>query len=362
VLVSPHFLFRVEPDPAGIPPHTPYRISDLELASRLSFFLWSSIPDDELLNVAIAGKLRQPAVLERQVRRMMSDARSRALVNNFASQWLHLRNLASITPDMRLFPDFDDNLRQAFRQETELFFDSILREDRSVLDLLRANYTFVNERLAKHYGIPHVYGSQFRRLALDQDSDRGGLLRQGSILTVTSYATRTSPVVRGKWILDNLLGVPPPPPLPDVPALKDNTVDGSLSGRKRLAEHRSNATCAGCHNLIDPIGLALEKFDAVGRRRAAEGGTPIDASGSLPDGSTFTDVDGLEAALLRRPELFVSAFTEKLLTYASGRGVEYYDAPAVRAIVREARSKGFRISSIVLGVVKSQPFQMRMSR
>jgi len=362
VLVSPKFLFRVEPDPPGIPPHTPYRVSDLELASRLSFFLWSSIPDDELLDVAIAGQLRQPAVLERQVTRMLADSRSRALVTNFAAQWLHLRNLGSITPDMRLFPDFDDNLRQAFRQETELFFDSILREDRSVLNLLRANYTFVNERLAKHYGIPHVYGSHFRRIALDEDSDRGGLLRQGSILTVTSYATRTSPVVRGKWVLDNLLGVPPPPPLPDVPALKDNTVDGSLSGRKRLAEHRSNPTCAACHNLIDPIGLSLEKFDAVGRRRTVEGGAPIDASGGLPDGSRFADVDGLEAALLRRPELFVSAFTEKLLTYASGRGVEYYDAPAVRTIVRQARSQNFRISSIVLGVVKSQPFQMRMSR
>jgi mono/diheme cytochrome c family protein len=362
VLVSPEFLFRVEPDPAGVPPNTVYRVSDLELASRLSFFLWSSIPDDELLDVAIAGKLRQPAVLQRQVTRMLADSRSRALVTNFAAQWLHLRNLASITPDMRLFPDFDDNLRQAFRQETELFFDSILREDRSVLDLLRANYTFVNERLAKHYGIPHVYGSHFRRIALDNNSERGGLLRQGSILTVTSYATRTSPVVRGKWILDNLLGVPPPPPLPDVPALKDNTVDGNLSGRKRLAEHRSNPTCAACHNLIDPIGLSLEKFDAVGRRRSVEGGTPIDASGSFPDGSRFADVDGLEAALLRRPELFVGAFTEKLLTYASGRGVEYYDAPAVRTIVRQARSQDFHISSIVLGVVNSQPFQMRMSR
>jgi len=362
VLVSPNFLFRLEPDPAGIAANTPYRVSDLELASRLSFFLWSSIPDDELLNVAVAGRLHEPSVLEREVRRMMADSRSRALVDNFASQWLHLRNLASITPDMRLFPAFDDNLRQAFRQETELFFESVLREDRSVLDLLRADYTFVNERLAKHYGIPRVYGSHFRRIALDKGSERGGLLRQGSILTVTSYATRTSPVVRGKWVLDNLLGVPPPPPLPDVPALKDNTVDGNLSGRKRLAEHRSNPTCAACHNLIDPIGLSLEKFDAVGRRRTVEGGAPIDASGSLPDGSTFVDVDGLEAALLRRPELFVGAFTEKLLTYASGRGVDYYDAPAVRTIVRDARSQDFRISSIVLGVVKSKPFQMRMSR
>jgi hypothetical protein len=362
VLVSPEFLFRVEQDAAGVPPDTVYRISDLELASRLSFFLWSSIPDDELLGVAVAGKLHEPAVLEAQVRRMLADARSRALVTNFASQWLHLRNLDSITPDMRLFPDFDDNLRQAFREETELFFESILREDRSVLDLLRANYTFVNERLAKHYGIPHVYGSRFRRVALDDQSWRGGLLRQGSILTVTSYATRTSPVVRGKFVLDNLLGVPPPPPLPDVPALKDNTVDGHLSVRERLAEHRSNAICASCHNLMDPLGLSLEKFDAVGRRRTVDGGTSIDASGGFPDGSKFADVPGLEAALLRRPELFVGTFAEKLQTYALGRGVEYYDAPATRTIVRESRSQNFRMSSIILGVVKSQPFQMRKSR
>jgi hypothetical protein len=263
---------------------------------------------------------------------------------------------------MRLFPDFDDNLRQAFRQETELFFDSVLREGRSVLDLLSANYTFVNERLAKHYGIPRVYGSRFRRVALDERAVRGGLLRHGSIMMVTSYATRTSPVIRGKWILENLLGVPPPPPLPDVPALKDNTVDGSLSVRKRLAEHRRNPTCAACHNLMDPIGLSLERFDAVGRRRAAEDGAPIDASGGLPDGSKFADVHGLESALLRRPELFVGTFAEKLLTYASGRGVEYYDAPAIRAIVREARPENFRTSSIILGVVKSQPFQMRKAQ
>jgi hypothetical protein len=362
VLVSPHFLFRVEQEPPGVPANTPYRISDLELASRLSFFLWSSLPDDRLLTAATAGTLHQPAVLEREVRRMLADQRSRALVDNFAAQWLHLRNLDSITPDMRLFPDFDDNLRQAFRQETELFVDSVLREDRSALDLLRAKYTFVNERLAKHYGIPHVYGTRFRRIALSDDIPRGGLLRQGSILTVTSYATRTSPVVRGKFILDNLLGVPPPPPLPDVPALKDNTVDGHLSVRERLAEHRKDATCAGCHNLMDPLGLSLEKFDAVGRRRTAESGVAIDASGGLPDGSRFADVAGLETALLRRPEIFVSTLTEKLLTYALGRGVEYYDAPATRTIVRSARAQNFRMSSIILGVVKSRPCQMRTSR
>ncbi len=362
VLVSPQFLFRVEQDPAGIPPNTVYRLSDLELASRLSFFLWSSIPDDELLDVASAGKLKDPAVLEQQVRRLLADSRSGTLVSNFASQWLHLRNLASITPDMRLFPDFDDNLREAFRQETELFVESILREDRSALDLLRANFTYVNERLARHYGIPHVYGSRVRRITLDEDSRRGGLLRHASILTVTSYATRTSPVIRGKWVLENILGVPPPPPLPDVPALKDNTVDGNLSVRKRLAEHRTNPVCAGCHNLMDPVGLSLEKFDAIGRWRTAEGGAPIDASGGLPDGSRFADVHGLEQALLSRPEMFVGTLAEKLLTYALGRGVEYYDAPAIRAIVRDARAKDFRVSSIILGIVESEPFQMRKSR
>jgi len=362
VLVSPQFLFRVETEPAGVPPGTPYRVSDLELASRLSFFLWSSIPDEPLLKAAETGTLHQPAVLERQVRRMLADTRSRALVDNFAEQWLHLRNLDSTTPDMRLFPDFDDNLRQAFREETELFVDSVLREDRSVLDLLRANYTFVNERLAKHYGIPNVYGTRFRRVTLDEGSWRGGLLRQGSILAVTSYATRTSPVLRGKYVLDNFLGVPPPPPLPDVPALKDNTVNGNLSVRERLSEHRTNANCAPCHNMMDPLGLSLEKYDAVGRRRTAEAGTAIDASGGLPDGSKFGDVNGLESALLRRPELFVGTVTEKLMTYALGRGLDYYDAPATRAIVRNARAQNFRMSSIILGVVKSQPFQMRKSR
>jgi mono/diheme cytochrome c family protein len=362
VLVSPEFLFRVEEDPKGAASNTPYRINDLQLATRLSFFLWSSIPDDELIEMAAAGKLHEPAVLEKQVRRMLADKRSFSLVSNFASQWLHLRNLDSITPDMRLFPDFDDNLRQAFRQETELFFDSILREDRSALDLLRAKYTFVNERLAKHYGIPHIYGTRFRRIDLDEDSERGGLLRQASILTVTSYATRTSPVIRGKWILDNIMGVPPPPPLPDVPALKDNTVDGNLTVRKRLAEHRSNAVCAACHNLMDPVGLSMEKFDAVGRRRIDEEGVPIDASGGLPDGSQFADVPGLEKALLNRPEIFVGTFAEKLLTYGLGRGVEYYDAPAIRTIVREAKPQDYRVSSLILGIVKSAPFQMRMSR
>jgi hypothetical protein len=362
ILVSPQFLFRIERDPAGIPPGTPYRISDVELASRLSFFLWSSIPDDQLLNEAAAGTLGQPAVLEREVRRMLADKRSRSLVTNFAAQWLRLRNLDSITPDMRLFPDFDDNLRQAFRHETEMFVDSVLREDRSALDLLRADYTFLNERLAKHYGISYVYGTRFRRVALDPATVRGGLLRQASILTVTSYATRTSPVVRGKFVLDALVGAPPPPPLPDVPALKDNTVNGSLAVRQRLAEHRTNAQCAPCHNLMDPLGLALEKYDAVGRRRNVESGLPIDVSGSLPDGSAFADVDGLERALTRRPDVFVGTLTEKLMIYALGRGLEYYDAPPVRAIVRDARARNYRFSSLILGIVRSQPFQMRKSQ
>jgi len=357
VLVSPEFLFRVENDPPNVAPNTAYRISDLELASRLSFFLWSSIPDDELLNSATTGKLRTPAGLEQQVRRMLADSRSRSLVNNFAEQWLYLRNLSSTTPDMRLFPDFDDNLRQAFRQETELFFDNIIREDRAVPELLSANYTFVNERLAKHYGIPNVYGSRFRRVEYE---GRGGLLRQGSILIVTSYATRTSPVIRGKWVLENILGVPPPPPPPAVPPLKDNAGSTkALSVRERLALHRANMPCAGCHRLMDPVGFSLENYDAVGRWRTIEEAKPIDSTGGLPDGSTFQGVEGLQKALMGRPELFVSTFTEKLLTYALGRGVEYYDAPAVRQIVADAQAKDFRFSSVVLGIVNSTPFQMR---
>jgi hypothetical protein len=361
VLVNPRFLFRIEPDPPDVAPHSAYRITDIQLASRLSFFLWSSIPDDELLDLAARGELSRPEVLEQQVRRMLADARSRSLVSNFAGQWLHLRNLESITPDLRLFPDFDDNLRQAFRQETELLFETVLREDRSVLDLLKSGHTFLNERLAKHYGIPHVYGSRFRRVELGDDGERGGLLRQGSILTVTSYATRTSPVIRGKWTLENILGTPPPPPPADVPALKENTVSSTLSVRQRLAEHRRNVACAGCHKLMDPVGFALENFDAVGRWRTLEEGRPVDATGGLPDGSKFEGVTGLEHALLKRPELFVGTLAEKLLTFALGRGVEYYDAPAVRKIVRDARAKDYCFSSLVVGVATSTPFQMRNS-
>lgn len=362
VLVSPEFLFRVERDPAGVAPQTAYRLSDVELASRLSFFLWSSIPDDELLDLAIAGKLHEPGVLEGQARRMLADKRSETLVTNFASQWLYLRNLDSILPDMRLYPDFDDNLRQSFRRETELFFQSILREDRSVLDLIRADYTFLNERLAKHYGIPNIYGSRFRRVDLASDVMRGGLLRQGSVLTVSSYPTRTSPVIRGKWILENILGVPPPAPPPNVPALEETQIAANLSVRDRLAKHRENPVCYSCHRLTDPVGFALENYDAVGRWRTLDGEATIDASGGLPDGSQFEGIEGIEEAILARPEIFAGVVTEKLMTYGLGRGVEYYDAPAVREIVQEAKADDFRLSALIIGITKSVPFQMRRSR
>jgi hypothetical protein len=362
VLVNPQFLFRVERDPPGVAARSAYRVSDIDLASRLSFFLWSSIPDDELLDLAARKELHKPAVLEKQVRRLLADERSRTLATDFAAQWLHLRNLESIVPDLRLFPDFDDNLRKAFRRETELLFESVVREDRSVLDLLKADYTFLNERLAAHYDIPHVYGNRFRRVALGADRERGGLLRHGSILTVTSYATRTSPVVRGKWILENFLGTPPPPPPPNVPALRENTVAANLPIRERLAEHRANASCASCHRLIDPVGFSLEQFDAVGRWRTTEDGNPVDAAGGLPDGSEFDGVAGLEKALLRRPEWFVRTLTEKLFTFALGRPPEEYDAPAVRKIIREARAQNYRFSALIVGLANSTPFQMRKAQ
>ena len=368
VLTSPEFFFRVEREPGATgatgakgATGAVYRISDLELATRLSFFLWSSIPDDELLDVAIRGDLGKPGVLEKQVTRMLADPRSESLVTNFASQWLHLRNLDTITPDMRLFPDFDDNLRQAFRQETEMLVDSVIREDRSALDLLRANYTFLNERLAKHYGIPNVYGTRFRKVTFGEDAQRGGLLRQGSILLVTSYPTRTSPVIRGKFILDSLLGIPPPPPPATVPSLDEVKLSKHASIRERLGEHRKNPTCAGCHRLTDPVGFALENYDAVGRWRTLEGGKPIDASGTLFDGTNFSGVAGLQKAILNRPELFVTTLSEKLLTFAIGRGVAYYDAPALRKIVRDASKQDYRFSAIVTGIVNSTPFRMRTS-
>ncbi len=359
ILVSREFLFRVEKDPSDLAPGTVYPITDLELASRLSFFLWSSIPDEELLAVAERGELRDPDMLAQQTRRLLADPRATSLVTNFADQWLYLRNLDSITPDGRLFPDFDDNLRQAFRRETEMLFETVLREDRSVLDLLRADFTFLNERLAEHYGIPHIYGDRFRKVALEPESRRGGILRHGSILTVTSYATRTSPVIRGHWILKNLLGTPPPPPPPDVPALEDNTVSASLPMRERLAEHRANPACASCHDVMDPVGFSLEHFDAVGRWRTMEEGRPVDASGGLPDGSEFAGVEGLEQGLLARPEIFVRTLSEKLLTFALGRGVETYDAPAIRGVLRGAKSDDYRFSALILGIVQSPAFTLR---
>jgi hypothetical protein len=360
LLVSPNFLFRVERDPASVAPNTPYRISDLELASRLSFFIWSSIPDDELLDAAVAGELSKTETLEKQVRRMLADRRSQALVENFGGQWLYLRNLANAAPDLSTFPDFDESLRKAFRRETELFFESIVREDRGVLELLTADYTFLNERLARHYGIPNVKGSHFRRVAV-ADEARRGLLGQGSLLTVTSYPHRTSAVVRGKWILENLLGTPPPEPPPNVPALRDTNHEGKvLSMRARMAQHRSNAVCSSCHTMMDPPGLSLERFDAIGRRRTVdETFEAIDASGVLPDGTKFDDVTGLRQALLRFPDRVVSTTTEKLLTYALGRGLEYYDAPTVRRIVADAAPDNYKFSSLILGVVRSIPFQMR---
>ncbi|HEX3880198.1 MAG TPA: DUF1592 domain-containing protein, partial [Bryobacteraceae bacterium] len=363
VLVSPEFLFRIEQDPNGVAPKTAYRISDVELASRLSFFLWSSIPDDELLDLAIHSKLRAPGVLEHQVRRMLADKRSSALVTNFAGQWLYLRNLEAANPDMRIFAGFDDNLRQAFRRETELFVGDIFRQDHSVLDLLSAKYTYLNERLAKHYGIPNIYGARFRRVNLDENSHRGGLLRQGSILTLTSYADRTSPVIRGKWILANLMGVAPPPPPNGVPKLPEvHGVEKAVSMRERLAQHRANPACAGCHKLMDPAGFALENYDAIGRWRTQEAGKVIDASGGLPDGAAFSGAEGLQQALMSRPEAFVSTMTEKLMTYSLGRGATEADAPAIRKIVRDSSEGGYHFSSLVLGIVNSTPFEMRRTQ
>jgi mono/diheme cytochrome c family protein len=360
VLSNPAFLLRVESDPKKIPSNGTYHVSELELASRLSFFLWSSIPDDELLDAAIRGKLSQPAELERQVSRMIADPRSSNLSTNFAGQWLRLRNIDSVSPSANLFRDFDDNLRQAFRKESELFFDSVLRDDRSVRTFLRSDYTFLNERLARHYGIPNVYGGRFRRVALKPEDKRGGLLRQGSVLSVTSYATRTSPVLRGVLVLRNIVGAPPPPPPPNVPALDESTVAANLTMRQRLAAHRANTVCASCHRSIDPVGFALENFDAVGHWRDFEvDGQAVDASGAVPGAGEFRGVDGLENALLARPGLFVTALTENLLTFALGRGVEYYDAPAVRKIVNDAEKSDYRFSSLILGIAKSVPFQMR---
>ena len=359
MLIDPEFLFRIERDPEDTSSGSIYRLSDLELASRVSFFLWSSIPDDELLDVAARGELSDPGVLEHQVMRMLEDVRARTLVDNFAAQWLSIRSVRGLAPDPNLFPGFDENLREAFQRETELFVESQLREDRSVVELLTADYTFLNERLARHYGIPGVYGSRFRRVHLTDDR-RGGLLGHGSVLSVTSYGNRTSPVLRAKWVLENILGTPPPDPPADVPGLPDTGEDGEpRSVRERLAQHRKNPVCASCHTPMDPLGFALENFDAVGEWRTHDAGSPVDASGILADGSSFDGPAELRATLAGRHVQFVETFTEKLLTYALGRGLESYDRPVVRGISRDAEDDDHRWSSIILGIVNSTPFQMR---
>lgn len=359
ILASPEFLFRSSEEPEGLAPGTIVALDDYALASRLSFFLWSSIPDEELLELASRRELGKPDVYARQIKRMLADPKSAAIVENFAGQWLFLRNLASARPDVETFPNFDENLRRALRTETELFFDSIVHEDRSVAELLTADYTFLNERLAEHYGIPGVYGSHFRRVENLPD-ERRGLLGQGSILTVTSYPNRTSPVLRGKWVMTNILGTPPPSPPPNVPAFPENEPGhAARSVRGRLASHRTNPVCATCHDILDPIGLTLENFDAVGRWRVREPGGDVDATGRLPDGTETTGPIELREALARKPERFVKVVTEKLLTYALGRGLEYFDMPSVRAIVRGAAKENYRFSAIVTGIATSDAFRKK---
>ena len=358
LLVDPKFLFRIERDPSDVKPGTIYRLTDLELASRLSFFLWSTMPDDELRTLAADGQLSDPAVLEQQVRRMLADNRATSLVDNFAAQWLFLRNLRTVAPDRNRFPDFDGNLREAMEQEVVLWVESQIREDRGLVELLTADYTYVNERLARHYGIPNISGNHMRRVTLENEA-RHGLLGKAGILTVTSYAHRTSPVIRGKWILENILGAPPPPPPPDVPPLEEN--DGTKNPktiRELLSQHRANPVCASCHAKMDPLGFAVEKFDAIGKYRELDAGEPIDDSGQLPDGSEFTGLAELNRVLETRGDEFVTMLTGKLLTYAMGRGTDHHDMPTVRAIMREA-APDYRWSSIILGITKSMPFQMR---
>jgi cytochrome c5 len=365
LLADPEFVYRRETEPVNLPSGKSYRVSDLALASRLSFFLWSSIPDDELTGLAAQGKLKDPVVLEQQVRRMIADPKSESLIENFTGQWLNVRSLQTDAPTVSLYPDFDDNLRQAFRRETELFFDSIVHEDRSILDLLTADYTFVNERLAKHYGIPNVYGPQFRRVQLGSELDmRRGLLGKGALLTVTSQPARTSPVSRGKWFLQTFLGVSPPDPPPNVPAIKPKVDDNGsgnvkeLTMRQQMDQHHTNPVCATCHRIFEPIGLAMENYDAIGAWRTQVDGTPIDATGTLVDGTQVDGVVSLRGVLVRYQDQFVRVVAEKLLTYALGRGVEYPDMPLVRTIVRDGAKDQYRFSSLVMGIVKSAPFQM----
>jgi hypothetical protein len=366
ILADPEFVYRLEPEPAGLAAGKSYRVSDLALASRLSFFLWSSVPDDQLIDLAAQGKLKDPAVLEQQVKRMLSDPKSDALVNNFTGQWLNVRSLQVSSPEVNLFPDFDDNLRAAYEREIELFFGSVIHEDRSILDLLNADYTYVNERLAKHYGIPNVYGPQFRRVTLGQDLDmRRGLLGKGALMTETSVAVRTSPVARGKWFLQTFLGVSPPDPPPNVPQIKDKPVDATgnakaLTMRQTMEAHHTDPVCSSCHKIFEPIGLAMENFDAVGKWRTQDDGTPIDATGVLVDGTKLDGVKSLRDSMLRYSDQFERVVTEKLMIYALGRGVEYQDMPLVRSIVRESAPTKYRFSSVVLGIVKSPAFQQNM--
>jgi hypothetical protein len=358
ILASPSFLFRIEREPANASAGSVYRLSDVDLASRLSFFIWSSIPDDELLTTAIAGKLRQPAVLDQQVRRLLADSRSKALVDNFVNQWLQLGKLTGLVPDVDAFSDFDENLREAMRQETEEFVAHQMSEDRGVLDLLTANYSYLNERLARFYGIPNVYGNHFRKVAFT-DGIRGGLLGQASVLAVTSYPNRTSVVLRGKWLLANILGSPPPPPPADVPSLKDAGQDGQpRSLRDRMEQHRNNPACSGCHQRMDPLGFALENFDALGKWRTVADGEKVNASASLPDGTTFEGMTGLRNLLARHKDDYVRTLAEKLLAYSIGRGIEYNDLPAIRKIARDSAQGDYRWSSLVLGIVRSTPFSM----
>ena len=358
LLVSPDFLFRIEQDPRNAEPDSMYPVTDTELASRLSFFLWSSLPDDELLDLVERSELRDPGVLETQVKRMMSDSRSSGFIENFVGQWLYLRNLDGIYPDPAAFPEFDENLREAFQRETELFIDDQIRSDRSLRELLSADYTYVNERLAEHYGIPKIYGNRYRKVILE-GAERGGLFGHGSLMMVTSYPNRTSPVLRGKFVLENLLGGPPPEPPPNVPALETSNDGKQLTMREAMAMHRENPACRVCHAAMDPIGFSLENYDAVGKWRTQFAGQAIDASGLLPDGNTFDGPDGLRGLLLERPDDFVGTITEKLMRFALGRSLEYYDMPEVRGIVRAAREDDYRWSSVILGVIKSAPFQMR---
>jgi hypothetical protein len=360
ILVSPDFIFRAEVDPPNAQAGTVYKISDIELASRLSFFLWSSIPDEELLSLAESGRLKEPAVVEAQVKRMLADPRSAALVKNFAGQWLFLRNIERIAPDSTSFPYFDENLRHALQRETEMLIESQIREDRGVAEMLTTDYTFLNERLAEHYGVKGIYGSEFRRVKLE-DPNRHGLLGQASILTVTSYPNRTAPTIRGKWVLEQLLGTPPPPPPPNVPSLKEDASTQKMTMRQRMELHRANPVCAACHRQMDPLGFALENFDGLGswRVETAPGSGPIDTSGSLPDGTNFNGPAGLRETLLKKKDAFVETFTERLLTYALGRGVEEYDFAALRKVTRDAAKDNQKWSSIILGIVNSTPFQMR---